>query len=346
MTKIHFLPVKHGDAFIIECEHGDKHAIIVVDGGPPECGHVLINKLYLLGLPDLLVLTHYDNDHIGGILKWVTSCLDKNTIPAKEVWANCACNVRVKSSSETSAKDGALLSTILNDFVKQGLSWKNDICEGYKVNLQFAEIEVISPTKEMLGLVIEKQEDESNLLALTKANKRTNADLEISLDDLAQQLPKKPDPAKDNDLANAASIAFLFRSPKISILMLGDCYPQNVEHYLKCQGYSEAKPLVVDYIKVSHHGSRNNVSNDLLDIIKCHNYIISTNGGKGMANHPDRTALAHILCHPKRDRSEKVHLYFNYSIPIVEKNGAAFLKPDEPELYNFEIHENVNEICI
>lgn len=33
MSKIHFLPVRHGDAFIIECTQGDAHGLIVIDGG-------------------------------------------------------------------------------------------------------------------------------------------------------------------------------------------------------------------------------------------------------------------------------------------------------------------------
>ena len=66
MSKIYFLPVKHGDAFIIECVRGDTQGLVVVDGGPRSCGFELKRKLNELGTPDLMVLTHYDEDHIGG----------------------------------------------------------------------------------------------------------------------------------------------------------------------------------------------------------------------------------------------------------------------------------------
>ena len=186
MSKIYFLPVKHGDAFIIECVRGDTQGVVVVDGGPRSCGFELKRKLNELGTPDLMVLTHYDEDHIGGILQLVDTCLDDNMIPAKEVWANCAGYVEVAASKYTTAAHGMLLSVRLNE------------------------------------------------------------------------------------LANAASIAFILRCDNLSILMLGDSYPQNVERYLREEkGYSEENPLVVDFVKVSHHGSRNNTSNSLLDIIQC-----------------------------------------------------------------------------
>lgn len=346
MSKIHFLQVKHGDALIIQCSYCDKHGIVVVDGGPPECGYILNNKLKELGLPDLLVLTHYDDDHIGGIIRLVNNCLDKDILPAQVVWANCAGYVSLNTSHETSAKEGTVLSTLLSNFEKKGLTWRNDISEGNKYDFGFATIEVVSPTKEMLDLVIKKQEYVGQQVVLTNATKRTNADLKKSLQELSKFLPNKPDLTKNNELANASSIAFILRCEGLSILMLGDSYPQNVIAYLKKNGYSEENPLEVDYVKISHHGSRNNTSSELLDIIKCNNYLISTNGGKGVTNHPDRITIAHVLCHPKRDWEETVHLFFNHSMEIIENKGAPFLNPGENKIYNFEIHDNVKEICI
>ena len=118
MSKIHFLPVRHGDAFIIECTQGDAHGLIVIDGGPMGCGHILQKKLKELGTPDLMVLTHYDDDHIGGILQLVGTCLDDNVILAKEVWANCAGYVEMAESKSTNAKQGVALSVKLNELAR------------------------------------------------------------------------------------------------------------------------------------------------------------------------------------------------------------------------------------
>ena len=344
MSKIHFLPVKHGDAFILECEQGGAHGLIVVDGGPTGCGYVLKSKLVNMGIPDVMVLTHYDDDHIGGLLQLVNSCLDDHTLPAKEVWANCAGCVDVAIDKTTSAKQGVKLSVVLNELrVKHGMEWSNDISEGYEKVFPFASIEVISPTKDVLGMAIKKQQEVGE--QFLKATPKSTDDLDTSLNELALHSPMAPNFEKEEELANAASIAFILRCEGLSILMLGDCYPQNVERYLKeVKGYSEENPLEVDFVKVSHHGSRNNTSNELLDIIKCNKFIISTNGGKNKTNHPDRTTIAHILCHQKRNREEPIHLYFNYSLDIIEANGAPFFKEDEKIKWNFEVHDNTNEL--
>lgn len=343
MSKIHFLQVKHGDAFVIECNKGGAHGVIVVDGGPLGCGYVLQNKLKQIGIPDLMILSHYDDDHIGGIIQLVSTCRDNSAIPAKRIWANCAGHIEMAADKTTSAKQGAKLSELLNKMAEtEQLEWHDDISEGYEEDLSFATIEVLSPTKEVLGMVIQRQEEEG--AQLLKATRRNLEDLKTPLEDLAKHIPDVPNLEKANELANAASIAFILRCEYMTILMLGDSYPQNVEDYLRGKGYSEEHPLVVDYVKVSHHGSRNNTSNSLLDIIKCNKYLISTNGGKNRSNHPDRTAIAHILCHPKRNIEEKVHLFFNHKIDLIVTNGAPFLNEGEKEIWNFEVHDNITEL--
>ena len=344
MSKIYFLPVKHGDAFIIECDRGNTQGLVVVDGGPRSCGFELKRKLNELGTPDLMVLTHYDEDHIGGILQLVDTCLDDNMIPAKEVWANCAGYVEVAASKCTTAAQGVMLSVRLNELKeKSGMVWRDDLSEGYKSDLPFASIEVVAPTAAIKGMAIKKQEEEGK--QQLNATPMNTENIEKSLNELAQYIPPIPNLKKDSELANASSIAFILTCDNLSVLMLGDSYPQSVERYLReVKGCSEEKPLVVDYVKVSHHGSKNNTSSSLLDIIQCDKFIISTDGGKGHSNHPDRTAIAHILCHSKRNMNRKVHLYFNHNMDLIKTNGAPFLKEGEDEKWNFEVHDNTTEL--
>lgn len=344
MGKINILQVLYGDAFILECRRGENKGVVVVDGGPTVCSNSFIDSVWKCQPIDLMVLTHYDEDHIGGILSLMDDCLDSGEeIPVKEIWATCAKYVEVADSTRTSPGQGVSLAKILSDYAEKGLlAWRNDICEGYKVDLKFAEIEVVSPTEKVMKMSIMKQEIEDG--APTSATNRTNADLQTTFEDLASNKVKAPNLNHPSQLANAASIAFILRCDDFSVLMLGDCYPHNVVSYLRAKGYSETTPLQVDYVKVSHHGSRNNTSNELMDIIKCNNYIISTNGGDGGTNHPDRETFAHILCHPTRDMNEKVHFYLNYPIDEIIENGAPFVNEWEYEKYNFVFHDNITEL--
>jgi len=343
MSKIHFLPVKNGDSFVIECDKGNQHGLVVVDGGPTGYGKVLQSKVEETGLPDLLVLTHYDEDHIGGLTQYINACMAKGVFPAKEVWANCAGYVEVEDVMTKSIQQGVKLSELLSRLAKTGeMLWRDDVEEGIDKDYPFASIEVVSPTPEVRGMVIEKQE-EAGLKKQMKAKKIEIDELSIPLEELAKGAVKAPNLKKSNELANAASIAFILRCDGLSILMLGDGYPHNVEAYLRnVKGYSEENPLEVDFVKVSHHGSMYNTSNELLDIIKCNHFIIPTNGETH--HHPDRTAIAHILCHPKRNREEKVHLYFNCGLDELVGNAGAFINDGEQETWNFEMHEKATEL--
>ena len=347
MSKIHFLPVKNGDSFVIECDKGNQHGVVVVDGGPTGYGEVLLSKVEETGIPDLLVLTHYDDDHIGGLTQYINACIAKGVFPAKEVWANCAGYVEVEEPVMTkSITQGVKLSELLSRLSKTGeMQWRDDVEEGIDTDYPFASIEVVSPTPEVRGMVIEKQEEEGKKTQMPMKAKKIEVDeLTIPLEVLAKGAVKEPNLKKSNELANAASIAFILRCDGLSILMLGDGYPHNVEAYLRQKGYSEENPLEVDFVKVAHHGSMNNTSNELLDIIKCNHFIIPTNGEKH--HHPDRTAIAHILCHPKRNLDEKVHLYFNCGLDELVGNAGAFINDGEQETWNFEMHEKATELSM
>lgn len=342
MSKIRFLQVKYGDAFIIECSKDDKKGVIVVDGGPGSCRVEYIKKLKEYESIDLLVLTHFDEDHIGGVLSYIKAIKDSDPFPVKEMWVNNCLEKEVVEGLDCSYGQAKKLADILTEISQRTrLIWQPYISEGYKHDYDFATVEVISPTPGMQEVNIKEYAE--NVGIDLSAKDRANEDLKEPMKGLSERPKKEPDLEVPNELANAASIAFILRCEGLSVLMLGDCYPQNVEAYLRANGYHEKKLLEVDYVKVSHHGSRNNICNSLLDIIKCNKFIISTNGGLGSANHPDREAIANILCHPQRDINDHIDLYFNYPEDIIITNGTQFLKDEDKQL-NFTPHYNITEI--
>lgn len=64
---ISFLKVGQGDATLIILPNG---RTILVDGGPPEAGEAIVHKLIQKGIKrlDVVVSTHPDMDHIGGLI--------------------------------------------------------------------------------------------------------------------------------------------------------------------------------------------------------------------------------------------------------------------------------------
>lgn len=347
MSYIEILQAKHGDSFIIHCNKGDNEGIIIVDCGPSSGYINIMKRLEAFCVIDLLILTHYDDDHIGGLVKYVNKNNKKESFPVKEMWVNNAATYKVASSLNlTYAQAGELRNLLSKIKERTGIpQWEQYVVEGYKVSFPFADIEVISPTQEMQQLNLKELNEEVRVNL--SATKRINEDLSLSFEELALRPKSKPNLKNSSHLINACSIAFILKCDGLSLLMLGDSFPQTIEKYLReNKGVSETNKLQVDYVKVAHHGSRHNISNELLDIIDCDNFIFSTNGGTAKTNHPDRETIANILCHPQRNRNKKVHLYFNYLLNDIIESGAQFLntEKDNQEKYNFEIHESIQSL--
>ena len=60
----------------------------------------------------------------------------------------------------------------------------------------------------------------------------------------------------------------------VKILLLADSHPSVIVASLRALYYSETQKLTVDYMKVSHHGSRYNTSPELLSLINCRNLFL------------------------------------------------------------------------
>ena len=348
MSELYFLPAKYGDAFILHCKKGDEEGWIVVDGGPikRKINSVFLQEVEKLPHIDLMVLTHHDKDHIVGIMTYVSTHQEDNPFPVKKLWVNCARHIDLAQGGDLSAPQASSLADTLMSIQKHNnIEWKESVIDGFDTSdIKFADIDVLSPNDELLKKYIAKYEEIAGVaipeegLSLTAQDERD--DLKVSLEELAQRPKSKPNENEYSVLVNMASIVFILRCDGLSVLMLGDCFPHQIVEALIARGYSKENKVEVDFVKVAHHGSKFNISNELLELIKCRNFIIPTNGGQGDSYHPNREALANIICHPERNYGETVHLHFNYTLGSIKtKNGFALINEGEDETYNFRIHE-------
>ncbi|MDE7021509.1 MAG: MBL fold metallo-hydrolase, partial [Lachnospiraceae bacterium] len=88
--KIKNLSDNQADCFIIILEHKDRKISILVDGnreGMKSCQmlHEEISKLEQL---DYIVVSHIDNDHLGGILKYLESGIGKEKLSQTKIIYN------------------------------------------------------------------------------------------------------------------------------------------------------------------------------------------------------------------------------------------------------------------
>jgi hypothetical protein len=113
---------------------------------------------------------------------------------------------------------------------------------------------------------------------------------------------------EDTSPANGSSIAILFEFAGRRLLLAGDAPPGAVAEGLRRLGYSPEVPVELDALKLAHHGSRANTSDELLELVRCDRYLVSTNGVR--FGHPDKECLARVIW-ANRERPDTA-LYFNY----------------------------------
>ena len=124
---VYFLNVGQGDATYIHTANGDD---ILIDGGKNDAGAVVVDYLKQLGVKDIevLVSTHPDEDHVGGL----DTVLD--SFPVKSVYAP-----KVSHTTQT-YKD------FLTAVKKQGLTIK-EAKAGVELPLKGVTAKFVGPTK-------------------------------------------------------------------------------------------------------------------------------------------------------------------------------------------------------
>lgn len=111
---------------------------------------------------------------------------------------------------------------------------------------------------------------------------------------------------RDGSPTNPTSIGLLFEFEGTRIVFTGDADDPRLVASLRPRAEAEGGRLRIDALKVAHHGSARNLSNDLLGLLDCGRYLISTNGK--IHGHPDDVAIARIL----KNGGETKELFFNY----------------------------------
>jgi beta-lactamase superfamily II metal-dependent hydrolase len=350
-TQLFILPANHGDAIIIKTfENNGKNFNMVIDGGTATTfQEVLKKELKLIPFIDLMVLTHIDSDHIGGLIKFIKNAHFKPEQIGK-YWFNSKNIKFISNGDNISYGQAKTFEELLIDKGEIKEKWMEDIYLGVKPQLPDGiGIEIFSPSKEILEKLYANWPDLSDeynnkLRDIGIFNEKKSQIERGSLEELALA-DDSPEKSVMEDLFNSSSIAFIFKTFDLSVLFLADAHPNFVEQALRWKGYSVDNKLKVDLVKISHHGSKNNTTNNLLDMINCNRFIISTNGGSSDHTHPDRETIARLIHHPERLKEEYANhrkIYLNYKKEAVEAKAGQFVTDKDFQKGNWELLENVN----
>jgi len=327
--KIKFLKASNGDAIHIRFKDNDGDIRnILIDGGMPQTyynstdningelyetvNNLKENKEKI----DLLVITHIDEDHIGGILKWFERESEAFKL-INTVWFNSGktiakyFNEKENQELELTFKDTETSYTsvrqgkIFEDYIEKNKIWNKDIINDKRsLNDLGIELKILSPNNEKLKKLLKEYEKPKHGYYTSSKSNDWERDLQSFIEEESKSDFKF---IRDKSVSNGSSIAFLLTIREKNFLFLGDAHADIIFNSLSNLGYSKENPLKVELLKVSHHGSSKNTNIELLEIIDTNNYIISTNSVSH--NHPDKRTLSRIIT-----RNPKASLYFNYSV--------------------------------
>jgi hypothetical protein len=312
------LPAAYGDAIWIECARDGRPWRMLIDGGPPEAAGALAARVDALPaderIIDVVVVTHIDSDHIGGMLP----LLARDDLTVGDVWFNGLAQLPVAEEPLTrSVAEGEDLVELLTGTSRpEPLPW-NRVVSGRAIatpgdhstcELLLADgprITLLSPTPKRLRALRRVWEQ-----ALSRVQRGQPEEIEppAPLEPLAD-LAALAETATSNDtsIPNGSSIAFLLENQGASCLLGADAFPTVLGGALWALANSRGgKPVAVDAVKLPHHGSQKNVSAKLLTVIASKNYLVSTNGEH--FGHPDDVALARAVV----AGGSKTTLSFNY----------------------------------
>jgi beta-lactamase superfamily II metal-dependent hydrolase len=331
---IEALPAGHGDALWIEYGADGLTHRLLIDCGTPATSKALLaradrvpqNERFL----ELFVLSHIDSDHIGGALAFFKAV--KRGLRFGDIWFNGWRHI----SGQLGARQGEMFSTAIQDLELPWNVWRDGktivvdneselpthrLPGGMTLTLlspRRAQLDKLKPiwVRELkrYGLEPGGRVDYSRFLRGTPSTRADAAAL-ADIDALADA-PF----GGDSGAPNGTSIALLAEFRGARALLAADAHaPVLVESIKTLLRQSGDARLKVDLYKVSHHGSQNNVSADLVQLLDCPRYLVSTNGDHFF--HPDRQAMARIL---KYGGDQKT-VYFNYDNELNDVWGADVL---------------------
>lgn len=333
--RIKFLPAFNGDCILVSFEYENRKRNILIDGGvprtylrhlKPELEKLIQQKENI----DLLIVTHIDDDHIGGI-KELYQDTDFNKDFIKEVWFNSgdllsdyfnterqsirAVEIIKTDQTNMSVGQGVTLEKALKEEKGNWIQNLTQVCNN-KISFLGLTITILSPNEKKLKKLHKHWETEiDKKVTMSKEHN----DFDVSISELVKRNFKE-----DKAIPNGSSIALLLEEGSKSILLLGDAHPNVVSDSLEKLGLAtEEKKIKIDLVKVSHHASKGNTSPKLLSLIKSNKFVVLTDGSThGL---PDKEAIARIIA-----SQPNCNIYFNYN----DISKEIFI-PEDKKSYSF-----------
>jgi hypothetical protein len=334
---VQFLPARQGDAIWVRWPGHQ----LLIDLGTEQTGRAFRERISALPVDqrrfDLLVITHVDSDHIGGVLScFADADEDLPGLSFDDVWFNGwehlhGQQVAPRRSGRALEGMGPAQGERLASWLRKQ-PWNEAFgrfpvaCpEGAPPTVRLPgglALTVLGPTASRLAGLRQTWRDEVEI-ALAKGSlsevspglgPRTGRTLEaygssrppILESRVDLQLLAEAASRKDSSKTNATSITLLAEWEGRRILLTGDAFAEDLTEALARLGNSQ--PVRLDLLKLPHHGSQQNLTRELVEAVWCPNWLFSTDGTT--FRHPDAAAIARLLNWGRQPRP-----MFGFNVP-------------------------------
>lgn len=344
--RVHVLGADHGDCTLIEYGRDSKIHCVVIDGGTVATFPRLLNILNQLDAAemDLLVVTHVDNDHIGGVLPLVEHHFSRRF---KDVWFNGRHHLNSEGNLEPfGAVKGERLTAALLKGTPWNYAFDNEAVRlddhGYPRQYTLAggaKVTVLSPGKSELSAMIPRWDYEVKKAGMLPAQRTVIPSPPPGFESMGpSSINIKALASKESDLdksePNGSSIALLVEFGNRKALFAGDAFPNVlIESALKLPKEELVDGKVhLDLFKLPHHGSQGNVTTELLEKFPSKQYVFSTNSK--IHKHPDDVAVARVIEYGQQLEHAPL-LVFNYATSKTSPWGTLSRNANVMKNYKF-----------
>jgi len=316
-VQLNILPVLDGDCIHLRFQSSDGWHNVIVDSGPSGATgtfRALVQQISLHGeCIDLLCFSHIDDDHIKAAER-VLSSSSFNASIIRNVWINLPDSM-LTSGSEMAIYRPETVQTacqLWNALSKHGIPCKTCVTTGTEITIGDAHILAVLPTNERLCAYYSEWGRQSKSVRYHPVSVR-----------------------QDTSPINGSSITLLCTIGQHRILLTGDAFSQD----LSAVGTQYAGETGFSIVKLPHHGSAANLTENMLAELHCREFIIS---GRQNSHRPAPETMK--LLSDYGTNTGGVTVYGNYDWPrfaagvpnvsIVHPTGSQVVTTDRIEVFS------------
>lgn len=307
--EIDFIPVgegeRNGDAIAMRITENGETEIYVIDGGTKASGEALVQHIkeyYGTDRVDYLISTHPDMDHISG-LRVVLEKLKVGELWMHKPWEHASKIINkildgrvTQHSLSERIKESVRLAT---DVEKMAKEKKVKVCEPFQGAKIGSYFHVLSPSKEWY-IELLKNFDKmppAKSTPMTECQAFASSTDDTAYEDWYNETLKEDG---ETSVRNESSAVLLGILPDgYGVLLTGDA---GIQALTKAYKYALSRVYNLQqcqFIQMPHHGSRRNVSPDLLDKLlgpildegSPATKISFVNTSKGAPDHPKKSVV-------------------------------------------------------